>query len=114
MATPAIDLPRLAALAEAVASALGYKEHHLSQGWWRHPVTQRWDWLPEGLTSVDAAKALMPEGWDWSVEYRPRQNDYLAIASRTDGYQESSSTTEPQARTALALRCRAADLETRE
>lgn len=99
-------------LQEAIAETMVWTRAEQIHRWFdphRNTICSLDPWL----TSIDAAAAPMPEGWDWSVEYRPRQNVYLAIARRPGDYRESLSTTEPQARTALALRCKAADLEAR-
>jgi hypothetical protein len=69
--------------------------------------------LPRILTSIDAAASLMPEGW-WMPHLRQEYGSIWVRFDRLDGKRASgASRTEPQARTAAALRAMAVEGETR-
>lgn len=70
-------------------------------------------------TSLDAAAALMPEGWvAWEIKCQWACEMLFCVCSlvRRDGWKQqvASATTEPQARVAAALLARAADMEARD
>ncbi len=94
------------ALREDIARALGYSPG-AGRLWWT-PDRTGMTALPDWLTSIDAAAALMPEGWSVTI-YSPTADDPLWAA---DGCPtkagcpllEGRAPTEARARTAAALR----------
>lgn len=98
-------------LQEAIAEALGWMQTGTPNHRWLTPLGNPVYWPDPWLTSADAALARMPKGWHFSVETPLSQKEWFALAGRTGGYEEGAAPTLPQAVTALALRCRAADLE---
>lgn len=96
------------ALCEDIARALGWKKcpAFLDHGWYDPDGYKRLP--PNWLTSIDAAAALMPDGWSvnlyqangrWSVQ--AGQADWIAERWVTV---QAEAPTEPRARTAAALR----------
>jgi len=65
---------------------------------------------PTYTGSRDAAAGLMPEGWIWEIRRRAWGFGTLAESSGFDDV-EGVAPTEPLARTACALRARAAEME---
>ena len=117
-------LRALAARAETEAPSRELQEAVMRAFEWIGPHKTAHRWLAPGAThtvhrseltnpliSADAALALMPEGWRITIG----QNDldmWTCEAWREDNRFVSNNASDlPRAVTALALRCRAADLE---
>lgn len=123
----------LRALAARVMAGEGTNEEiALAMGWTQNPV-EHWWWLPPGadpavdderlgapdfLHSLDAADQLMrPFGFNVAVTIEQYINAnwialaYLLHANGDCERVEAIAPTEPRARTALALLCRAVEME---
>lgn len=120
-----LDRPALLALAARVEreapSVELRNEIALALGWTLRPGAACWvrpasldsqSWLPEWLTSIDAAAHLMPDGWHVSEILQVYTvSDELKwgcrLAKRIGPPARGDAPTEPQARTAAALRAMA-------
>lgn len=95
---------------EEIASALGWRESNLvSSGWWYAPDGIAQLGVPAWLTSLDAAVTLVPEWWVVS-HVNSGGTHFMAMRTPAPPFRSvtGKADTEPQARTAAALRARAA------
>lgn len=110
----------LLALAECVEALAGPDgevdrliSHHVV--FWPQPdfhlaLSLRDEWTVDCYTaSIDAAASLVPAGWHLSTAYQclPYRNNYHVRLASHDNRVTSVAATEPNARTAAALRARA-------
>jgi hypothetical protein len=104
-----VELPTYELL-EGIASGLGWKQGPgRSSKLWRDSKDFTCK-LPPWLSSIDAAASLMPEGWFPSISELPGGR-WEVLLERKDGARILvESLSEPQARTAAALRAREAEV----
>jgi len=103
-------------LQEAVMRVFGWIGPHRITHRWLAPAathTVARTKLLNPLTSADAALALMPEGWIIDNMQGPAAHKWFCRGGKhsVGWMEESVATAFPRAVTALALRCRAADIE---